>query len=95
MSGAGSEVVTGAGGRRRRAAGAEAVVADGRRRGGRGVTARPAGPVVVAAELLVDVDDSGLFPSDESQPPEQAVAARARMRSRTRRFTGAHPRAAA
>jgi hypothetical protein len=43
------------------------------------------------AEPVV-VDGSEFFPSDESPPREQAVTARARMRSRTRTFTAAHPR---
>jgi hypothetical protein len=59
------------------------------------VASVPGGPVSVepgAGPPEVAVVDPEAFPSDESPPSEQAVAARARMRSRTRKVTAAHPR---
>jgi hypothetical protein len=49
-----------------------------------------AAEVAVVSAGAVDVDGSALFRSD---PEEQPAAVTARMRKRTRRFTGAHHRA--
>ncbi len=54
------------------------------------VAAPPVVEVELSATDAVDVDDSARLSS--SDPREQAVADKARMSNRTRRFTGAHHR---